>query len=438
MSWNFMRIEDVVMSGDGFSSSMAYHAFLNLSLTSFVAQCVYCICAIALGYWLTPQVCQRLLQRWPQGVWRASFVRNKGPSALASALMACFMAVGWMVGWPSYELLVVWKVLALTLWVMAVRGGSWVFRRVMHPQGLLRFFLWLIEWSIVLTLVLTFFGLFQPMVQWIDGIEFTVGMQVFKGENIVVGLAIAVVAFAVAGQLSQVVEWGLLKYSNAKQIQSNDALILTRLFGVGIFGLTALGVLVGSGIETTTLAAFAGALGIGLGFGLQQVMINFFSGLYILFERAMKVGDYVTINQVTGQVVQLSSRAIVVRDAVGTESLIPNSSLNTHILQNHTLSNDDFRVSFTLRLAHIADYPQAKALILQEMAVHSRVLQNQPQGVLVAELTADEVRLDVSCWINDLHNGQKALVSDLLYAIGMAFAERGVALAHPRPAYSGA
>ncbi len=113
-----------------------------------------------------------------------------------------------------------------------------------------------------------------------------------------------------------------------------------------------------------------------------------------------------------------------------TESLIPNSSLSTHILQNHTLSNDDYRVSFTLRLAHIGDYQQAKAVILQEMARHPRVLKNQPQGVLVADLTADEVRLDVSCWINDLHNGQKALVSDLLYAIGMAFAQRGVALAH--------
>ena len=430
MSLNFMRIEDVVMSGDGFSSSMAYHAYLNLSLGSFVAQCVYCVAAIAIGYALIPRLSQHILQRWPKSVWRESFVRNVGPSVVASVFMACFMALGWLVSWPTYELLVVWKVLALTMWVMTVRVGSWVFRRVMRPHGLLRFFLWLIEWSIVLTLVLTFFGLFQPLVQWIDGIEFTVGSQVFKGENIVVGMAMAVVAFAIAAQLSQAAEWGLQKYSDAKQIQSNDALILTRLFAVGIFGMTAVGVLVGSGIETTTLAAFAGALGIGLGFGLQQVVINFFSGLYILFERAMKVGDYVTINHITGQVVQLSSRAIVVRDAVGTESLIPNSSLSTHILQNHTLSNDDYRVSFTLRLAHIGDYQQAKAVILQEMARHPRVLKNQPQGVLVADLTADEVRLDVSCWINDLHNGQKALVSDLLYAIGMAFAQRGVALAH--------
>ena len=232
-----------------------------------------------------------------------------------------------------------------------------------------------------------------------------------------------------AAQLAQWVDWGLQKYSGLKKIQPNDALILTRLFSFGIFAAVGMGVLVGSGIEPTTLAAFAGAMGIGLGFGMQEMVINFFSGLYILFERAMKVGDYVTINNITGRVVQLTSRAVMVRDAVGTESLIPNSELTKSILQNHTLSNDDFRVSFSLKIADIASFPSARELILAALQKHPRVLKDQPLGVELTALSADEVKLEVSCWINDLQNGQKGLISDLLYDVGISLRSNGVLLA---------
>ena len=158
-------------------------------------------------------------------------------------------------------------------------------------------------------------------------------------------------------------------------------------------------------------------MGIGLGFGLQEVVVNFVSGLYVLFERAMKVGDYVTINQITGRVVQLSSRAIVIRDAVGTESLIPNSSVTKGILQNHTLSNEDYLVSFHLRIADVEDFIFVREQILLAMEEHPRVLKDEPRNVLISSVQQGEVLVEISCWINDLRNGQKGLISDLLYSI---------------------
>lgn len=429
MRLNFMQIEDVVMSGDGFVQSMAYHAYTHLALTSFVLQCAYCIAAIGLGYVGRRLMCRQLEAHWPRQTLLHSLVRNAGPAALACASMSLALAVVWAVHGDRYDLLVIWKVMSLTLWVLGVRLASWVFRRVMRPHELLRFFLWLIEWSLVLVMVLTFFGCFQPMVQAVDSVRFSVGDQVFKGANILSGLVMAVVAFTVAAQLAQWVDWGLNKYSGLKRIQPNDALILTRLFSFGIFAAVGMGVLVSSGIEPTTLAAFAGAMGIGLGFGMQEMVINFFSGLYILFERAMKVGDYVTINNITGRVVQLTSRAVMVRDAVGTESLIPNSELTKSILQNHTLSNDDFRVSFSLKISDIASFPAARELILQALQKHPRVLMDQPLGVELTAIAADEVKLEVSCWINDLQNGQKGLISDLLYEAGISLRAHGVLLA---------
>jgi small-conductance mechanosensitive channel len=300
---------------------------------------------------------------------------------------------------------------------------------VLHPHEVLRIFLHLMEWSVVLVTVLTFFGLFQPLIAQVRAIEFSIGDQVFKGVNIVTGVLMGVVALTVAGQIADLVDRLLQRYSRQETIQANDALILTRLFSMGIFASTLVGVLVSSGVDITTLAAFAGAMGIGLGFGLQEFVVNFVSGLYVLIERALKVGDYVTINQITGRVVQLSSRAVVVRDSVGTESLIPNSSVIKGVLQNHTLSNDDFRVSFLLKIADVADYPRARDLIVQSLKTSPRVLPEPSWNVLIVSVTASEVSLETSFWINDLQNGQKGLVSELMFDICMRFRKEGVLLA---------
>ena len=430
MSLSFMRIDQVVMSGDGFYQSIAYHAYLNLALPNFVAQCALCVLSIAAAYLLR----WRLLRRMAVGGTKfrqlgMAGLQTMGPAVFAASCMAAFLGAGLLWGWAALDLLVLWKVLSLTLWVLAIRVAGWFFRHVLHPHEVLRIFLHMIEWSVVLVAVLTFFGLFQPITTFIQTIEFSIGEQVFKGVNIATGLIMGVVALTVAGQIADLVARLLQRYARQETIQGNDALILTRLFSMGIFMFTLIGVLVSSGVDLTTLAAFAGAMGIGLGFGLQEFVVNFFSGLYVLLERALKVGDYVTIDKITGRVVQMSSRALVIRDAVGTESLIPNSSVIKGVLQNHTLSNDDFRVSFLLKIGDIADYPLARELILQSLKTSPRVLVEPTGEVLIAAVAASEVTLETSFWINDLHNGHKGLVSELLFDICMRFRAEGVGLA---------
>ncbi len=434
MTMNFMRLDDVVMSGDGYYQSMAYHAFLNLEPWSFWVQCLYCLMCLAMGYWLAPRVVQALLQG-QRSHYLVRFAQDAGPAIVASTLMATLVGAGLALSVPLYEQLVVWKVLSLTVWVLGVRVLSWVLRVLMRPHGLLGFLLRCIEWGVVLTMVLTFFGLLQPLVDLVASVQFSVGSQVFKGANIVGGVIMAVLALTIAGQLTQFIKWGLAKYSAHQHLLSNDALILSRLLGLTIFVLTAIGVLVGSGIDPATLTAFGGALGIGLGFGLQEAVVNFVSGVFLLFERAVKPGDYVTVGNISGQVVELGHRSLIIRDAVGTENLIPNTTLSRGVVQNHTLSSNEFRVSFVLRLANIAQYEAARALIEQAMRRHPRVLADRPLGCLVTGIHADEAMLELSCWINDLHNGQKGLVSDLLQVIGQSFQEQGIALAHsPRGA----
>lgn len=429
MDLNFMQIGHVVLSGKGIEQSMAFHAYQTLSAWSFALQLMVCVLSIGAGYavriWALPRMRD-------QGVWARlmrTAVQTLGPVTVAVSLMAACLSAGHALGMSADELVLVSRVLRLSLWVYGIRAAGWVLRHVMHPHGILRIFLHLIEWAIVGAVVLTFLGLLLPAIDKINAIEFAIGSQVFKGGNIVTGLMMAVVALTIAGQLSEFVAMFLRRYASRQNLQANDALILTRFFSFIIFTLTVVGVLVESGIDLTTLAAFGGAMGIGLGFGLQEFVVNFFSGLSVLMERALKVGDYVTINEVTGRVVHMSSRAVVVRDRVGTESLIPNSNVMKGILQNHTMSNDAFRMSIPLKIADVADYPRARDSISQVLTESPRVLQTPAPQVLIKDISDTEITLEVSFWIHDLDDTQNELVSEMLYGIAMRLRADGIALA---------
>jgi small-conductance mechanosensitive channel len=418
------------LDGKGFFHSVAYDAYLTMPGWSFWLQCAVCIGLLGGAYWWRYRLFASgggaLQGKSPR---LRSFVAIVGPALLVTGtLLACLLVLHLM-GAERADVRVLAEVFLLTALVLGVRLASWFFRKVMRAHQILQFFVFLIEWALVLTAVLAFFGLFHPLKMAVQGIEFSVGNQVFKGMNIVGGVSMAVLALAVAGQLSEMVAWGLEKYQSREGIADNDALILTRLFTVTLFLVTVVGVLVGSGIEAATLSAFGAALGIGLGFGLQEVVLNFFSGVYLLFERAIKPGDYVTINGVSGRVDRLTSRAIVIRDGVGTESLIPNSFITKGVLQNHTLSNNDYRVSFKVALSDVARFDEATDLIVAVLRAHPRTLLDKPQTVFLTGVYADRAELEVSLWINDLHKGRQSLTSDLYRSIALALDTADIALA---------
>lgn len=437
MSTLAVNVDDLerTLDGKGFFHSVAYDAYLTMPAWSFWLQCVVCVVLLGSAYgwrrWLFAQA-PVLPGRSPRLV---SFVAIVGPALLFTGALLLCLLVSHVLGAERADVRVLAEVFQLTALVLGVRAASWFFRKVMRAHQILQFFVLLIEWALVLSAVLAFFGLLHPLKMAVHGIEFAVGNQVFKGMNIVGGVSMAVLALAVAGQLAELVAWALDKYKAREGIADNDALILTRLFTVSLFLITVVAVLVGSGIEAATLSAFGAALGIGLGFGLQEVVLNFFSGLYVLFERAIKPGDYVTIQGVSGRVDRLTSRAIVVRDGVGTESLIPNSVITKGVLQNHTLSNNDCRIAFVLHIAQVKDFPRTRELAIEAMRAHPRVLQDKPMNVLVLAVFDGLVKLEASLWINDLHNGRFSLVSDLQFAIATRLVDAGIALADAAQAH---
>ena len=150
MAMNFMKIDQVVMSGDGFYQSMAYHAYQSLPLASFALQCVLCVLSIATGYAIRSWVLARWSAAGPWAVYVYHAVQVMGPAVVAVLVLSGLFGAAWLSGLDAMELMVVWKVLSLTLWVLVIRMAGWFFRHVLHPHEVLRIFLHLIEWALSL------------------------------------------------------------------------------------------------------------------------------------------------------------------------------------------------------------------------------------------------------------------------------------------------
>lgn len=428
---NFLsQLNELLHSGHGFAESVAYRAFVELPFAQYIFQSLYCLLGITAAYRLSLFAQRKIREAYPNLSTHAlrSFLVRIGPNLLTLAFLATPLYLAPPLLGPGKEENIIAAVFDLVFCLLPVRLLGWALRDLTHPHPLLKFFLWLTEWLIVLAAFLAFLGLLHPLIELIQQLQFAIGDQVFKGENIIVGLLMAILALTIAWQTVGLAEWGLNRYADHKRMADNDARVLSRLFSLTIFLSTAIGVMISSGIEGSTLAAFGGALGIGLGFSLKELAANYFSGIFILLEKAMKIGDHITINSITGRVVHMGSRAIVVRDTVGTESIIPNSIATNGILKNHTLSNPDFRISFSISLRDISDFEHAKEIIETQLSAHPRVLKTPQSSVQITSVFEDAITLEIGLWINDLDKGQGRLISDLYLAICTTFKSENIPL----------
>ena len=307
-----------------------------------------------------------------------------------------------------------------------VRLMMWVLRDVMRPNNLLNFLLLMMTWALYLIIALSSLGFYGALIDTLNSLKFSVGSLELKGSSVIGGSIFAVVAYTVAGQTARLIDIALERYGRKQVLSANDLMVMSRVFRVLIFTVVSMSVLMSLGINGTQLVAFAGALGIGLGFGLQEVAVNLISGLYILFEGSLKLGDYVTVNGVSGRVADLNSRSTVIEDEDGVRNLIPNSLITKEVLKSHPLNSDSYRFTFPVVLHKVEDFVQARVLILNELKKHSHILDDKPQEVFVKSVNDASTKLEVSCWLNNINRNPRQLLSDLYFGIAMALKAQGI------------
>ena len=186
------------------------------------------------------------------------------------------------------------------------------------------------------------------------------------------------------------------------------------------------------GIDLTALTVFGGALGVGLGFGLQRIASNFISGFIVLFDRSIRPGDVITIGDKLGWVQELRARYVVVMDRDGVERLIPNESLITNEVINWSYSDRNVRLKIPVSISYDNDPEQALALLEDAARANPRVLAEPAPTTRLMGFGDSGIELELRVWIRDPEAGMASVRSDINLAIWRAFKAAGIVIPYPQ------
>lgn len=186
------------------------------------------------------------------------------------------------------------------------------------------------------------------------------------------------------------------------------------------------------GIDLSSLAVFGGALGVGLGFGLQRITSNFISGFILVMDKSIKPGDVITVGDNFGWVEELNSRYMVVRNREGVDTLIPNENLITSEVINWSYGDRNVRLKIEVQISY-EDNPEKALEILVDCAhVSARVLQDPAPVARLIKFADSGMVLELRVWISDPEKGPMAVRSDICLAIWRAFKEAGITIPYPQ------
>jgi small-conductance mechanosensitive channel len=187
------------------------------------------------------------------------------------------------------------------------------------------------------------------------------------------------------------------------------------------------------GLDLTLLSVFGGALGVGIGLGLQKLASNYIAGFTILIDRSIRLGDMITVDSRHGVVTRVTSRYVVVRSLDGVEAIVPNETLVTTTVLNHSYTSRDVRLGLPVQVAYESDLELALQLLEAAGTAHPRVTKtpNAPKAFVV-RFGESGIDLELGVWILDPENGQLNLRSDLNRAIFRSFAEHGIRIPYPQ------
>ncbi|WP_419901395.1 mechanosensitive ion channel family protein [Kiloniella sp.] len=312
-------------------------------------------------------------------------------------------------------------VASLTLaWVVINLTTSLITSRVVAK--LVTLFIWSIA-------ALNILGLLNLAQEILDAAALDVGglrisiLMVLKGVISLAVLLWAAVAF------SSLLE---RRVKAVPELTPSVQVLLGKLLKVTLIGLAVIIGLKTVGIDLSAFALFGGALGVGIGFGLQKVISNLVSGIILLMDKSIKPGDVIAVNQTYGWVKSFGARyaSVITRD--GIEHLIPNEEFITQRVENWSYTNSWVRVRVPIGVSYNSDPHKAIELCIEAASENKRIMDEPQANCLVTGFGDNSVNLEVRIWIADPQNGIGNIKSALMLAIWDKFKEEGVEFPFPQ------
>jgi len=264
----------------------------------------------------------------------------------------------------------------------------------------------------------------------LDQISWKVGGTSLSVRNIIEGSLTAGLVLIIALWISAAIESRLLRSAKGGELSlrmavSNAARALLLFVGL-LLALSAVG------IDLTALSVLGGAIGVGIGFGLQKLAANYVSGFVILAERSMRIGDSVMVDGFTGVITEIKARYTIIRSLTGRESIVPNEMLIISRVENLSLADTRLWQSTMVSVGYDSDVEQVMRLLSQAALEQQRVLRDPAPAVALSNFGADGLEFTVGYWIADPENGSLNLKSSINLAILQALRQHQIDIPYPQ------
>lgn len=355
-----------------------------------------------------------------------------GVGRVAFALIALALLVLDRLVLKSFRIAPVFVDIAIPLLIAlaAIRVLVYAMRQLFAAQAWLKTSERAIAFTIWGFVVLYFLGVLPEIAHEVDQLVLPIGKSSVSLLTILKGAAAVVATLVVTLWLSALIEQRLLA---ATTLDSNTRAALAHAVRALLLAVGALFALQAIGFDLTLLSVFGGALGVGIGLGLQKLAANYIAGYTILLERAVRLGDLVTVDGRQGHVARVTARYVVVRGFDGVEAIVPNETLVTTTVLNHTSAGRPLRASVTVPVAQDADV-DAALRIMEEVARTDPGVAPlpAPPAALLAAITDAGITLEVGFSLRDPQAGSGGVRSAISRRICDAFRANGIPLAQPR------
>ena len=299
--------------------------------------------------------------------------------------------------------------------LVVIRVGVKVLQVAFAETPLVRALERSISWLAWGAMVLWVSGLLPILLEELDQIHWKVGGSTISIRTLIEGSLTAGAVLLLTLWVSAAIETRLLRSASGGDLSlrkafSNATRALLMLVGL----LVALSVV---GIDLTALSVLGGAIGVGIGLGLQKLAANYVSGFVMLAERSVRIGDSVRVDNFEGVVTDINARYSVVRALTGRESIVPNEMFIINRVENLSLSDRHVWQSTVLQVAYDSDVERVAQLLEQATLSQTRVLREPPPHAALSAFAADGLEFTVGYWIADPENGQLNLRSEVNLAI---------------------
>lgn len=323
-------------------------------------------------------------------------------------------------------------VLRLMAALVLIRVGVFLLRLSLGPQTWLRAWESRISFVIWVVVAINMLGWLDPVIAWLEGIGWGKADKRVTAWSMLKSLFI-VTLFVLAG--TWIARWLERRLMSMQAFAASTRIGISKFTHAFLIGFSILVGLGASGLDLTTLTIFTGAIGIGLGFGLQAIASNFVSGFVLLMDRSIKPGDVISFTGIGGTttegfgwVQELRGRYVVVRDRDGVETLVPNQNLITNSVINWSYTDPKVRLKLPVRISY-RDDPELALRILLKAAENQRRILREPAPVSRLMSFSDHgMDLELRFWIADPQEGVNNVRSEVNRAIWRLFKENGITI----------